>query len=179
MPTTLSTLIHSGPMHLLAFGILLGSQFYQSFIGGVIAYKALPRAQFSQLQQKIFPVYFTIQTVLPTILLLTHPSISLTRLINPSSPFFYNSGLPLLIVFYASLANLAVIGPATSKIMRERKVQETKEGKKYYDEGPKSKEMEALNRKFGAMHGASSFINLIGLLATGWYGVILGHMIRW
>ncbi|PWW73442.1 hypothetical protein C7212DRAFT_334127 [Tuber magnatum] len=179
MPTTLSTLIHSGPVHLLAFGTLLGSQFYQSFIGGVMAYRALPRPQFSQLQQKIFPVYFTLQTVLPAVLLLTHPSTSPTSLISPSSPHFYNTGLPLLIVLGASLANLAVIGPALSKIMRERKIQETKEGKKYYDEGPKSEKMAALNKRFGAMHGASSLINLTGLVATGWYGVVLGNKIRW
>ncbi|KAG0644452.1 hypothetical protein HOY80DRAFT_1013587 [Tuber brumale] len=179
MPPTLTTLLHSGPIHLLVFGTLLGSQFYQSFIGGVIAYKALPRPQFSLLQQKIFPVYFTLQTVLPAILLLTHPSMSPTSLINPSSPYFYNSGLPLLIVLSASLANLAVIGPATSKIMHKRKVQETKDGKRCYDEGPKSKEMAALNRRFGVMHGTSSLINLIGLAATGWYGVVLGNKITW
>ncbi|RPA99662.1 hypothetical protein L873DRAFT_1682632 [Choiromyces venosus 120613-1] len=178
MPT-LSTLLHSGPVHVLAYGTLLGSQFYQSFIGGVMAYKALPRPQFSQLQQKIFPVYFTLQTVLPAVLLLTHPSMSTTSLINPSSPYFYNTGLPLLVVLGASLANLAVISPATTKVMRERKIQETKEGKKYYDEGPKSERMAALNKKFGAMHGVSGLVNLIGLLATGWYGVILGNKIRW
>lgn len=196
MPAILSTLIHSGPVHVLAFATLLGSQFYQaspvpptpqttklipaqSFIGGVMAYKALPRPQFAQLQQKIFPVYFTLQAVLPAVLLLTHPSMSPISLINPSSPHFCNTGLPLLIVLGASLANLVVISPATLKIVNERKVQETKEGKKYYDEGPKSEKMAALNKRFGAMHGASSFVNLIGLLATGWYGVILGNKIRW
>ena len=144
-----------------------------------MAYKALPRPQFAQLQQKIFPVYFTLQAVLPAVLLLTHPSMSPISLINPSSPHFCDTGLPLLIVLGASLANLVVISPATLKIVNERKVQETKEGKKYYDEGPKSEKMAALNKRFGAMHGASSFVNLIGLLATGWYGVILGNKIRW
>ena len=151
----------------------------QSFISGAMAYKALPRPQFSQLQQKIFPVYFTLQAVLPAVLLLTHPSMSPTSLISPSSPHFCNAGLPLLIVLGASLANLTVIGPAVTKIMHERKVQEIKEGKKYYDDGPKSEKMAALNKRFGTMHGASSLINMIGLLATGWYGVILGNKIRW
>lgn len=57
--------------------------------------------------------------------------------------------------------------------MRDRKVQETKEGKKYYDEGPKSKEMERLNKKFGAMHGVSSLVNMVGLFATMRYGLVI------
>lgn len=76
------------------------------------------------------------------------------------------------------LANLAIIGPATVKIMHERKVQETREGKKYYDEGPKSDSMAALNKRFGMAHGASSLLNLVGLLATGWYGVVLGSKLK-
>jgi hypothetical protein len=124
---------------------------------------------FSQLQQKIFPVYFSMQTALPLVVLLTHPSTT------PYSELLgTDAAIPMLAVFATSAANLMVVGPATTKIMRERKVQETKEGKKYYDEGPKSEEMLKLNKRFGAMHGISSLLNLVGLLSTIVYGAVLG-----
>jgi hypothetical protein len=58
--------------------------------------------------------------------------------------------------------------------MRERKHQETRDGKKYWDEGPKSKEMEGLNKRFMWLHGLSSGINLVGFFATIAYGFYLG-----
>jgi hypothetical protein len=152
--------------------------FLQSFIGGPVAYKALPRPQFSQLQQKIVPIYFALQTALPLVLFFTHPHFSAAILLAPTSPVWRSTVLPLFLVLATSLANLAMVGPATTKIMRERKAQETKEGKKYYDEGPKSEEMAALNKRFGAVHGVSSMLNLVGLLATGWYGVVLGNKLK-
>ncbi|KAI9774427.1 MAG: hypothetical protein M1840_004321 [Geoglossum simile] len=81
--------------------------------------------------------------------------------------------LPILAVFTAGLANLAVLGPATTKIMRERKFQETRDGKKSYDSPPHSKEMIRLNKAFGRMHGFSALINLVGFLGTVWYGLTL------
>ena len=101
----------------------------QSFVGGIVAYKALPRPQFASLQQKIFPIYFSLQTALPVVLALTYPGLK--------TPLGTASGLngtlaevnrwsvlvPLLTIFTTSLANLLVIGPATTKIMQERKQQ--------------------------------------------------------
>lgn len=57
--------------------------------------------------------------------------------------------------------------------MRERKVQETKDGKKYYDEGPKSEAMEKLNKRFGIAHGVSSLVNMVGLIGTVGYGLVI------
>jgi hypothetical protein len=45
----------------------------QSFVGGIVSYQALPRPQFSQLQQKLTPVYFGLQTVFTSVLALTYP----------------------------------------------------------------------------------------------------------
>ena len=70
--------------------------------------------------------------------------------------------------------NMAVVGPATTKVMRERKAQETREGKKYYDPGEKSKEMVGLNKRFGKLHGVSSVLNLVGFVAAVGYGITLG-----
>ena len=52
---------------------------------------------------------------------------------------------------------------------------ETRDGKKYFDPGPKSKEMERLNRTFSRMHGASALTNLISLGVTVYYGFLLAE----
>jgi hypothetical protein len=57
--------------------------------------------------------------------------------------------------------------------MKERKHQETRDGKKSYDPAPHSREMLALNRRFGRMHGVSSLLNLAGVVATVVYGFTL------
>lgn len=83
-----------------------------------------------------------------------------------------------MVTLSSSLVNLFFVGPATSKIMKERRIQETKEGKKYYDEGPKSEAMQKLNSRFGKVHGISSMLALVGVLATGVYGGVLGTSLR-
>lgn len=113
-----------------SYGTLLGSQVFQSFIGGIVAYRALPRPQFSSLQQAIFPIYFSMQTALPVILALTYPGERTAMAFRASSL----SGVlekqnilhvltPLVAMFVTSLANLVAVGPATTRIMKERKHQ--------------------------------------------------------
>lgn len=82
---------------------------------------------------------------------------------------------PLLVTSVCGAINTLVIGPATTKCMRERKHQETRDGKKSYDAGPHSEEMQALNKKFGALHGASVLVNIVGCLTTVWYGFSLAE----
>ena len=84
---------------------------------------------------------------------------------------------PLGITFVTSLVNLVLVGPATTKCMRERKSQEFKDGKKSYDEGPQSEEMQVLNRRFGYLHGASSLLNMVGCVATVVYGFYLAERV--
>lgn len=86
-----------------------------------------------------------------------------------------------------------ILRPMTMKVMQERKHQgtfmvayillclifkltriETRDGKKSYDSPPHSKEMAALNKRFGKVHGVSSLVNLVTLLATVYYGAVLG-----
>lgn len=148
----------------------------QSFVGGIVSFRALDRPQFSKLQQKMFPIYFGLQSTLPVLMALTYPS---------PHPLTISSGIagildastrtsvlyPLATVFVTSVINMLVVGPATTKIMLERKVQESRDGKKSYDPAPHSKEMVKLNRMFGRMHGISSLLNMAGFLATVWYGV--------
>lgn len=51
---------------------------------------------------------------------------------------------------------------------------EKKDGKKSYDPAPHSQEMQALNKRFGKMHGISSLLNLGTFIATIAYGFTLG-----
>lgn len=76
-------------------------------------------------------------------------------------------------MFVTALANLVFIGPKTTEVMGIRKHQETRDGKKSYDSGPHSKEMQALNKQFAILHGVSTVVNLIGLGAMVWYGAVL------
>lgn len=102
----------------------------QSFIGGPVAYQALPRPQFSSLQKAIFPFYFSLQSAFSVILALTYPgnnsvlapsASSLQGCLDKSNR--YNVLLPIFVMTAMNLTNLLVLGPATTKIMRERKHQ--------------------------------------------------------
>ena len=91
----------------------------------------LQRHDFADLQQQIFPIYFSMQTALPAILALTYPS--------PKAPLGIPSGLqgtfaeanrwsvlaPLATMFIAGVANLAFVRPATRRITKKRKLQGT------------------------------------------------------
>jgi hypothetical protein len=76
-----------------------------------------------------------------------------------------------------AVVNLVYVGPQTTKVMVERKHQETRDGKKY-DDKEKSEAMKALNRQFGVLHGVSSSVNLVGLGGMVWYGVLMAEGLR-
>lgn len=173
----LSSLTSPRPFHILAYGTLLGTEVFQSFIAGTTAFRVLPRASFSTLQSALFPIYFSMQTALPVVLALTFPSAQLSLTTATGGLFDSANRLPALVplatIFITSLLNLAVVGPATSKTMRERKHQETRDGKRSYDPPPHSDEMRALNKRFGMLHGISSLLNMTGCVATVFYGFYL------
>jgi hypothetical protein len=154
-------------------------------MGGIVAYRALPRAQFSTLQKNIFPPYFTLQTLTPLAMLLTYPR-GASQLLSflPSSRSALQTSSDCLsawligTMFVTALANLVYIGPQTTEVMRLRKHQETRDDKKSYDDGPHSKEMQELNTRFSILHGVSSLVNMVGLGAMVWYGGVLGDMLR-
>ncbi|KAL4741321.1 hypothetical protein BDV11DRAFT_71717 [Aspergillus similis] len=193
------------PFHILSYGTLLGVQLYQSFVSGIIAFRALPRPQFAALQAKIFPTYFALQTALPVVVALTASRagqpLGISGLLereNQVSVLF-----PLAMAFVTGLVNFGVLRKLTVDTMRERKHQgmymsrkqpktvldkslqsltcsaeETRDGKKSYDPPPHSKEMVALNKKFGRLHGLSSLVNLVTLGATIFYGVVLSKKLE-
>ncbi|KAF7196421.1 Xanthocillin biosynthesis cluster protein D [Pseudocercospora fuligena] len=175
--------------HILTYGTLLGSNLFQTFLAGPLAFKALPRPSFSTLQQAIFPPYFTFQTALPLVLALTWPGEKLAQaggavarrhagpygLLEEENRWI--ALLPIVIMFGTSLLNLVALGPATTKVMKERKHQETRDGKRYYEPGPKSEAMQKLNKSFAWLHGASSLSNVVGLGAMLVYGFTLAEKI--
>ena len=106
-------------------------------MAGPVAFKVLPRPSFSQLQQAIFPPFFAFQTALPVILALTWPGDKiastsaftvrenagwrgLTNEVN-----WWTALAPVGIMFATGLVNLVALGPATTKVMKERKHQGT------------------------------------------------------
>jgi hypothetical protein len=99
-------------------------------VGGIVSYQVLARPQFSILMSKIFPVYFSMQTALPVVVALTYPATAslfgdkasgIAGVLDVSNR--WNVLAPIATVFLSGLANLAVVGPATTKCMDERKVQ--------------------------------------------------------
>lgn len=110
-------------MHWHTFSVLT---VLQSFIGGVIAFKVLPRPSFSTLQAGIFPIYFAMQTALPAAMALTYPGTSrieggLKGLMVEQNRWSVLA--PIGTMFVAGLVNLAFVGPATTQTMKDRKHQ--------------------------------------------------------
>jgi uncharacterized oligopeptide transporter (OPT) family protein len=76
---------------------------------------------------KIFPVYFTIQTALPAVLVLTYPGsmlgipLGIAGVLHSSNQWSVLA--PVTTMFLSALANLAFVGPATTKTMEDRKLQ--------------------------------------------------------
>jgi len=81
---------------------------------------------------KIFPVYFSMQTALPVVMALTYPGTTratsyagsiggVSGLLNPENR--WGVLVPIAGIFLSGLANLAVVGPATTKCMERRKAQ--------------------------------------------------------
>jgi hypothetical protein len=162
-----------------SYGTLLGSTLFQSFIGGIIAFRVLPRPQFSTLQKNTFPAYFLLQTVTPGLMAITYPGG--WRALLPNQHVLRTDRLAASLIttmLVTGLVNLAYVGPQTTEIMRLRKHQETRDGKKSYDAGPHSEEMKKLNKRFGILHGISSLVNLIGFISMCWYGFVFVEAVR-
>ncbi|PHH63603.1 hypothetical protein CDD81_5695 [Ophiocordyceps australis] len=171
------------PYHILCYGTLLGTTFFHSFINGPSMFKAVDRQSFSAIQQRIFPIYFGMQTALPAVLALTFPGDPLTG-VSPGIAGLFNASskldslVPIVGMFATGIANLVVLLPATLDVMKQRRGQVKRDGKDWGSEGPHSEEMRALNKKFGMLHGISSLLNLGTFVAAVAYGFTLGARIQ-
>jgi hypothetical protein len=115
MGSTLSVLASLKPYHLLGYGMLLGTELYQSFFMTKICFQVLPRPAFHTLQKKIFPIYFALQGILVLILIITYPPHSVTSLVRSTSDL-----VALTFTGVMSLLNYFVYGPCTSAAMMDR-----------------------------------------------------------
>ena len=146
----------------------------QTCVSGITAYQTLERPHFSALQQRVFPRYFTMQTAFPLLIALTYPGAGLAGssyhgVLAPAN--HWTVLYPLTTAFVCGFLNLVFVGPKTSELIQLRKAQETRDGKKSIDAPPHSKEMLALNKRFGRVHGASALLNIVSFAASIWYGV--------
>ncbi|KIW06200.1 uncharacterized protein PV09_02678 [Verruconis gallopava] len=157
--------------HILSYGTVLGTSVFNTFFQGIVAFKVLPRPSFSVLQQKLFPYYFALQTGLPVASLLSFPTSSLSNLTAGDN--LWQVTMPLTLSALLGATNWLVLGPWTTSVIKQRKHQETRDGKKYYDDGPKSAEMQKLNKTFAALHGVSSLVNLVDIFVMVYYGFVL------
>lgn len=178
-----SLLFSPAPYHILSYGTLLGTTFFHTFINGIVAFQTLPRPQFSVLQAKLSPIYFSMQTVIPVVIALTYPGDRTAGILPGIAGVLGSTNrwsvlAPMATMFLSALANLVVVGPATTKCIRDRKSQERKDGKTSYDPPPHSQEMLALNKKFGMLHGISSLLNLATFIASVIYGVEVSSRIQ-
>ena len=180
IPTVFTT---PAPYHLLSYASLTGLTLWHSFIGGPIAFKVLPRQQFGLLQSKLFPVYFSLQSALNGVCLLTTSN--------------RNARIIFIIGIVGGLINLTVVGPWTSKyvaihtcflhflyvfllqnrIMNERHKVEKEEGKKY-DDPDVSDRLKTLNKRFGMAHGVSALLNMAIVLSLVAYPFVSSTIIN-
>ncbi|KAH7104280.1 hypothetical protein BKA62DRAFT_694141 [Auriculariales sp. MPI-PUGE-AT-0066] len=161
--------------YVLGYGWLFGQTIWVSFIGGVIAHRSLTRANFTTLQSKLFPAFFSSSIFLSGGLMglwsMTHPD----ALENLHKPLVVDV-LQLYLLGGAAALNASqyfFIGPATNKIITDRQRQEREEGKNYNDPNV-SDALKQLNKQFGMWHGISSLLNLFVVIGLTLHGLVLG-----
>lgn len=80
-----------------------------------LCYVHLPRAQFTSLQKRVFPVYFALQTTLTAATAVTYPSGSLLALVENRV-----DAAVIGVTLGLSTLNWLVFGPKTSEFMVKR-----------------------------------------------------------
>ncbi|EFN53418.1 hypothetical protein CHLNCDRAFT_136618 [Chlorella variabilis] len=145
-------------VHLLAYGIWLGSLVWTSFVAGITMIRHLPRQTFGRLQARLFPKYFALSAACTAIQL----GVLLFAAAAPPAKQLVLVGLGLA----TSLLSLLVVEPITTKVMFQRYELESAAGPR--DEAA----ITALKKSFGNWHGISSLINLgtlITAIGHGWW----------
>ncbi|KAI3423407.1 hypothetical protein D9Q98_010624 [Chlorella vulgaris] len=144
-------------VHLLAYGVWLGSMVWTTFVAGLTMFRNLPRQQFGRLQAKLFPQYFGLSCICTAIQL----GVLLFAAAAPPQKQLVLVGLGLA----TSLLSLLVAEPIATSVMLKRYALENAPTR---DEAS----IKALAKQFGKWHGISSLINLgtlITAIGHGWW----------
>lgn len=115
MPVTSTVAATMAPFHLFAYSTLLGTELYQSFVITKLAYQALPRSAFMNLQKRVFPIYFRSQTLLLGLVALTLPPGGPTSSLSSKS-----TSITFAVAGGTALLNLLIYGPRSQKLMIKR-----------------------------------------------------------
>ena len=114
-------------------------------------FKSLPKTTFGDLQAKLFPAYFSLQTATSA------AALALAATGRDASSSSRPRAVAAGIALAFSLLNLTVLEPLTTAAMyRRREAQAV--GSKFSEDDKKS-----ANKKFGMLHGLSSLANLFAL----------------
>lgn len=155
--------------HLFTFSFLFGGNIFYSYIASPIAFKHLDRENFSKLQNKVFPIFFQIQSLAPALLFLTLPSKSI---LYTKAPL-----ISLAVCAASGLANLVWLLPWTRKVKEQRKHL----AQKYSAEDQKHLleiEDAPLRKEFGKSHGLSLLFNLTHCVSLTVYGAYLVKLLK-
>lgn len=146
-------------VHLTAFGISLGTQIYTTFFLGIAMFRSLGRQAFGRLQSKLFPIYFSV--------------VAAATVFQAASLAFGGGilkpqAISLGVTLGATLINLLVVEPTTTKSMLERYELENAPAASRDDA-----RIAALRKEFSKLHGISSLFNLAALVACVAHGAWL------
>lgn len=148
--------------HLILYSFTFGGAVFYSYVASPIAFKTLARDQFSVLQSKVFPWFFTMQSLSPVALALTLP-------IPLATPAYYALGSSSIM----GLVNLYGLLPWNKSIKIKRQNLQKK-----FDRGQLTKDQfdtldTPLKKEFGKAHGLSLLFNMGHILAMLAYGCYL------
>lgn len=152
-----------------------------------LCYRHLPRPQFTNLNKRVFPVYFSLQLGLILLTTATYPPVSLVSLIQQGH---WTEYVPLALNVAMAALNAGVYGPRTMKGMIDKIHQETRDARRVKTEQEQdqdqdqqhdtivSEAMKLLKRSFSRNHAMAIHLNAIAMLATVWYGFSLASRIQ-
>ncbi|KAL7526597.1 hypothetical protein ACHAWF_001839 [Thalassiosira exigua] len=151
-------------LHLLSFSSWFGCSVWVSFVAGLVMFRNLPRHVFGRLQARLFPAYFLFSAV------------AVVVAIASASALEWDA-TPLYAVLITILVNLVYLEPETTRVMFERHAVERRLGtghevgqlKPKDPEKANDPELKRLSKKFGALHGMSTLMNLAALGVGCWW----------
>ncbi|KAG1679519.1 hypothetical protein FOA52_011120 [Chlamydomonas sp. UWO 241] len=151
-------------VHVVAFGLWIGTIVFNTFFVGLTMFKHMPRQTFGRVQAVLFPKYFALTTganavLLASMVLLAAPGALDTR-----------AATTLAVALAVSAVNWLGVEPIATKLMLERYDLENLPEKT--DEIKAN--IQSLYKQFGKFHGISSLINLIILVCAFSHGWFLG-----